>query len=91
MKSRSKILIAFLLLAFAGFSSQIYIQNRSIRSDNEVSDITIERQLQVMLDNYEWSCPPSGNICHLHHEFFIQKIVAADKTQHLNLKIIQLL
>ena len=48
MKSRSKILIAFLLLAFAGFSSQIYIQNRSIRSDNEVSDITIERQLQVM-------------------------------------------
>lgn len=65
MKSKWKILIAFLLLALAGFSSQIYIQNMSIRSGNEVSDITIERQLQVMLDNYEWSCPPSGNICRM--------------------------
>ena len=50
MKSRWKILIVFLLLALAGFGSQIYIRNMSIRSGSEVSDITIERQLQVMLD-----------------------------------------
>ena len=62
MKSRWKILIALLLLALAGFSSQIYMRNMSIRSGSEVSDITIERQLQVMLDSYEWGCPPSGNI-----------------------------
>lgn len=62
MKRRWKILIAFLLLALAGFGSQIYIRNMSIRSGSEVSDITIERQLQVMLDSYEWGCPPSGNI-----------------------------
>lgn len=59
MCNKLKFLIAFLITFSVGCTNQ----NLRTTSDIETSDFDIEKQLQVIADNYEWSCPKSDYIC----------------------------
>lgn len=65
MYNKLKFLIAFLIIPLVGCSNQIFNQNFSTTSDIETLDLNIEKQLQVIVDNYEWKCPQSDYVSHM--------------------------
>lgn len=62
MYNKLKFLIAFLIVPLVGCSNQIFNQNFSTTSDIETLGLNIEKQLQVITDNYEWKCPQSDYV-----------------------------